>query len=227
MQILTPRTRPRQSPWRTTMLGVMLVGLLLAPLASGAQEEAEETPTSNPIVSTRTGEVPSFGGRRPGPVGDAQPEMVRPAGVKPIAIAIERAAVNAEIEPVKIVDSKMPDPSGPWVVAWYENLAGLGEGSNVVMAGHIDYWNVGPAVFYTINQLAAGDEIAVTGADGDIYRYGVEWVRDYDAATAPVEEIVGQAAGDVLTLITCGGTFDFATGEYLRRTVVRATLIEA
>ncbi|MBA3644119.1 MAG: class F sortase [Chloroflexia bacterium] len=227
MRIETSPAQPRQATWRNGALALMLVALLLAPMATRAQDNAEETPTANPIVSTRTGEVPSFGGRRPGPVGDAQPEVVHPAGIQPISIAIARAAVNAEIEPLKVVDGKMPDPSGPWVVAWYENLAGLGEGSNVVMAGHIDYWNIGPAVFYTISQLAEGDEIAITGADGEVYQYGVEWVRQYEAADAPIEEIVGRAAGDVLTLITCGGTFDYATGEYLQRTVVRANLIEA
>jgi hypothetical protein len=30
----------------------------------------------------------------------------------------------------------------------------------------------------------------------------------------------------VLTLITCGGEFDYASGEYLSRRVVRASLVE-
>jgi LPXTG-site transpeptidase (sortase) family protein len=204
-------------------LAILLAPLLAAPFAVGAQEDEEDgAGTASPIVSTRTGEVPSFGGRRPGPLDEPAPEE-RPAGVAPVAIEIERAAVSAEVEALDIVDGAMADPTGPWVVAWYEDLAGLGEVGNVVMAGHIDYWNVGPAVFYTIGQLAEGDEIGVTGTDGEVYAYAVEWVRQYDAADAPLEEITGRTGDETLTLITCGGTFDYATGEYLQRTVVRAS----
>ena len=227
-----PRTRPAHRRRRPApiALPLLLAALLLAPVVVRAQETDEEDAAATPsarIVSTRLGEVPSYGGRRPGPFNRPAPPPDRPAGVRPLSIEIERAAVNAEIEALDIVDGAMQDPSGPWVVAWYEDLAGLGEAGNVVMAGHIDYWNVGPAVFYTIGQLAAGDEIAVTGADGEVYRYQVDWVRQYAAADAPLEEIAGRTDDEALTLITCGGTFDYATGEYLQRTVVRANRVEA
>ena len=38
-------------------------------------------------------------------------------------------------------------------------------------------------------------------------------------------DIVGDTGEETLTLITCGGTFDPATGEYNERWVVRANLI--
>lgn len=229
MPTRSPIVRFGRARRAASALAVLLALPLLLPVAGRAQEGGEEeaAATSVPIVSTRLGEVPSFGGRRAAPVGAAAPTEVRPEGAQPVALRIERAAVEAEIEPLAIVDGAMQDPTGPWVVAWYEDLAALGEGGNVVMAGHIDYWNVGPAVFYTIDDLAEGDPIAVTGADGEVYDYAVEWVREYDAADAPLEEIVGREAGDALTLITCGGAFDYATGEYLQRTVVRASRRDA
>ena len=209
-------------------LALLLAVVFAGPAVVGAQDEDQPEATATvPIVSTRTGEVPSFGGSRPGPLDRAAPPPARPAGVRPIAIEIDRAAVNAEIEALDVVDGRMQDPTGPWVVAWYEDLAGLGEAGNVVMAGHIDYWNVGPAVFYTVGQLVEGDEITVTGADGEVYTYQVEWVRQYDADDAPLEEIVGGTTEEALTLITCGGTFDYTDGEYLQRTVVRAARVEA
>ncbi len=223
--------RPGRVRGLAPALACLLALLLVVPLAVRAQDEDEPTPEATPeagrIVSTLVGEVPTTGARRPGPFDLAPPPLVRRAGVQPIAIQIERAAVDAEIEPLRIVNGTMQDPTGPWVVAWYENLAGLGEGGNIVMAGHIDYWNVGPAVFYTINQLAQGDEIDVTGADGKVYTYRVEWVRQYDADNAPLEEIVGPTEDESLTLITCGGTFDYTNSHYLQRTVVRASRVEA
>ena len=47
-------------------------------------------------------------------------------------------------------------------------------------------------------------------------------MKQFDADNAPLDEIVGPTGRDTLTLITCGGTFDFANGRYLQRTVVRA-----
>jgi len=93
------------------------------------------------------------------------------------------------------------------------------------MAGHIDYWNVGPAVFYSIDELLEGDEITVIADDGQVFTYAVEWVRQYDADDVPLDEVVGSTGTESLTLITCGGTFDYTTAEYLNRTVVRATLV--
>ena len=155
---------------------------------------------------------------RPGPVRcrplagagpgrfNLEPEPVRQqAGIPPTSIQIEQAGVDSEIERLQVIDGQMQDPTGPWVVSWYENLAALGEGGNVVMAGHIDYWNVGPAVFFSIGQLGEGDEVTVTGEDGELYTYAVEWVREYTAADAPLDEIVGSTGTDTLTLITCGG----------------------
>jgi len=174
-----------------------------------------------PIVSTKTGEMPTTGGLRPGPIG-LNPAPVLAAGVKPVAIKIQKAGVDAEVESIEIVDGKMQDPTGPWVVSWYKETAKLGEQGNAVMAGHLDYWDVGPAVFYSVGSLQTDDQIQVTGEDGQVYTYAVEWVKNYDSENAPISEIVGPTDDESLTLITCGGPFDYQNGVYLQRTVVRA-----
>lgn len=180
----------------------------------------------SPIVSIRTGEVPSVGARRPGPVDQTFTAATsRAPGLAPIALQVEAALIDAPIEVLRVIDGTMQDPSGPWEVGWYENLASLGDGSNVVMAGHIDYWNVGPAVFYNIASLTAGDEVQVTAEDGQIFTYEVEWVREYPADNLPLDEVVGPTPTESLTMITCGGTFDYATAHYLSRTAVRATQV--
>jgi LPXTG-site transpeptidase (sortase) family protein len=90
------------------------------------------------------------------------------------------------------------------------------------MAGHLDYWDVGPAVFYHIGDLQPGDKISVTGKDGKIYTYQVDWVKNFDANNAPLQDIVGPTKTESLTLITCGGPFDYQNGVYLQRMVVRS-----
>jgi len=173
------------------------------------------------IRPTGVGDVPSTGASRPGPANVVL-ERLRSDVVAPIGLAIESAGVDAGLEALRVVDGAMQDPTGPWIVAWYENLGALGKIGNVVMAGHIDYWNVGPAVFYNLSTLQPGDEIVVAGDDGRTYPFAVEWVRQYDSASIPLDEVTGPTAEQSLTLITCGGAFDYTNGHYLQRTVVRA-----
>ncbi len=207
----------------------LLLSLILPLVGAAAQEGDEDTATTEALA-----EVPTTGARRPGPVILAatrvetpEPEPVE--GVAPIALQVDSVGVDAPIELGAVVDGVMLDPSGPWVVSWYEPLGKVGEGGNVVMAGHVDYWNVGPAVFWDVRYLPAGDVITVVGEDGKNYEYAVQWTQSYLADQLTPEVIQGEIVGDTgeetLTLITCGGEFDPATGEYNERWVVRANLI--
>ncbi len=207
----------RVGPPRRTRLLVVLAGVLV--LSTGGAVAAQER-----VVTDPRGEVPTTGGPRPGPIG-SNPSTARPRGVLPVAIKIDKAQVDAQIEQQEIVGGAMQNPSGPWVVSWYKETGKLGEVGNAVMAGHLDYWDVGPAVFSNLGRLSEGDEIAVTGDDGATYTYRVVWSRLFETATAPIAEIVGPTADESLTLITCGGPFDDERGEYIQRLVVRAVRV--
>ncbi len=153
-------------------------------------------------------------------------------GEVPVAIQIPDAEVDAEVELNEIVDGVMQDPTGPWVVTWYQDLAALGEESNVVMAGHVDYWDVGPAIFYDITNgdVSEGDQITGVGEDGSTFLYEVklrETVEVSALTSEKIGEIVGPTKRESITLITCGGEFDYSTGEYLSRTWLRAERVTA
>ncbi len=215
------------------MLGLLALLLTLAfPLVTVQAQDDEEAPQA-------LSEVPSYGAARPGPIrlaqaaGDAvavDEEEAAPEGVTPVSILIESAGIDAPIERVDIVDGVMQNPSGPWVVSWYDDLPALGEGGNVVMAGHVDYWDTGPAVFWDLPSLEEGDNIRVYGEDGQVYEYSVQWSRLYDVATELTpeviqSEVVGETDEESLTLITCGGDFNVDTQEYVSRRVLRAVRI--
>ena len=198
----------------------------IAPARIFAQDTDDDGPPS--ITSVQQGDMPTSGGARPGPstplTAPAQPLR---EGVLPLSIQIEAAEVDAVIEIREIVDGVMQDPTGPWVVSWYEETPKTGGDGNTVMAGHVDYWNVGPAVFYNLGRLEQGDVIEVLGEDNRIYSYRTSWVRDYLSSELDMEtiqEIVGPTSQRSLTLITCGGEFDYSTGQYLSRTALRAHL---
>ncbi len=197
----------------------LLAAVMVLTLLGGRTAVAQD---GGRIVSSEVGEMPTTGGQRPGPSGVMPGGSAGPVGAIPVAIEIANAAVNAQVEQQQIVDGVMLDPSGPWVISWYEESSRLGEIGNILMAGHLDYWDVGPAVLYNINNLNEGDLIQVTGEDGVIYTYSVIWRENFETATAPIQDIVGPTDAESLTIITCGGPFDYANGVYLQRTVVRA-----
>src|SRR5829696_7867169 len=133
----------------------LLLSVFVPLLVAGAQEAGDDGATTEALS-----EVPTTGARRPGPVilaasrvtaPDAEPEPTPlPEGVAPVELLIDSVGVDAPIELGAVTDGAMQDPSGPWVVSWYNQLGKIGEGGNVVMAGHVDYWNVGPAVFWDV-----------------------------------------------------------------------------
>lgn len=173
-------------------------------------------------------EVPSTGAGRPGPLVPVPlaPPSARLRGVVPLQIVIDKAAVDAPVEQVDIIDGVMQNPSGPWVVSWYPDLGAPGERGNAVMSGHVDYWDVGPAVFWNLTQMVPGDEIRVVGEGDRVFTYAMTWAKNYvvaDMTQADFDEMLGDAGGEALTLITCAiGTWDEATQQYRERTVVRA-----
>ena len=149
-----------------------------------------------------------------------------PVAVPPVRLLIPAIGVDAPVS-VKGVrpDAVMDVPNGPEDVAWYNFTARPGMGGNAVLSGHLDYRNYGAAVFWRLKELGEGDIVEVRLADGSALRYQVSLKLSYDARMAPVSEIVGPTSKEVVTLITCGGTFDSGSRNYSDRLVVRAERI--
>lgn len=214
---------------RSLIVAAAALGSSRLAFAQDDESTPESTPSQPPIESTTTGELPSSGALRPGPVGENSPLARASNPTDPVNIIVEKAGINASVEQQDIVNGVMTNPSGPWVVAWYPQTATLGEQGNVVMAGHVDFWNVGPSVFFNVRDLVEGDEIVLTGENGNTYTYAVDWVETFlmeDLTTGGVlEDVTGHTDTRSVTLITCGGEFDYVNGEYLSRMVVRGTFV--
>jgi hypothetical protein len=144
----------------------------------------------------------------------------QPAGVTPVAIRIPTAVVDTTIEPLQITDGAPQTPGSTWAVGWYEQLGTLADSENTVFYGLPDYYRVGPAVFWFLPNLVAGDSIEVTGNDGLIYPYIVDSATTYDRATAPLGEIFGQTGEEMLTIFTAAPPYD-SEGNYVSLVVVR------
>ena len=145
----------------------------------------------------------------------------------PIArIKIPGASVDAEVLELGVAkDGVMEAPANPHDIAWYNFSAHPAQQGNVVLAGHVDYHNYGPAVLWRLRELLPGDEIVLMLQDGSSFSYQVFSLSAYDADRAPLQEIVGATQGNQVTIITCIGNFDTSRREYDKRLVVRGHLV--
>jgi LPXTG-site transpeptidase (sortase) family protein len=191
------------------------VGWVLAGNLGGGSSAPEllAVPTAAPRATVRPVATPTS---TPAP-------SPAPVAAPPVRLLIPAIGVDAPVS-VKGVkaDAVMDVPNGPEDVVWYNFTARPGMGSNAVISGHLDYHDYGAAVFWRLKELREGDIVEVRLADGSVLRYRVSLKLSYDARMAPVPEIVGPTSKEVVTLITCGGTFDSGSRTYSNRLVVRA-----
>ena len=145
----------------------------------------------------------------------------------PVSVRIPAIGVNSRLLHLGLnPDGTVRVPSirtSAGLAAWYKYSATPGQIGSSVIEGHVDSAQ-GPAVFFRLGALRPGNVIEVTLADGVTAVFRVTGVREYAKARFPARTIYGTADFAALRLITCGGTFDYATGHYLSSTVVFASL---
>lgn len=156
------------------------------------------------------------------------PEVQPRAGFR---IVIEALDVDADVVKLGMTPDKVPQvPDTGAKVAWYEFTAKPGEGGNAVMAGHVR-WAGDPGAFADLDELEEGDEIRLAWDDGRESVYEVVSSFEINPKRRDAVQVLAPIAEDVLTLITCSGTFvpDAESplgGDFTRRIVVRARLVQ-
>ena len=221
---VSPATYRHRMNANRQSLVLMVVGVALIALAAGVWTGLvpnffEDDPASDLETVTGFGQITIPTGPTPTPAA-----AFPPPSDSPIArLLIPSAEIDAPVVVLGVDDEGVREaPDNAFDTAWYDFSSRPGSGGNAVFSGHVDYVNVGKAVFWNIKDLEPGDAIDVRLEDGTEYRYSVSFKQQYDAATAPVDQIIGVTPKESVTLITCSGTFNSSTGQYDKRLVVRA-----
>ena len=84
----------------------------------------------------------------------------------------------------------------------------------------------GPGVFFRLRLLHRGSRVYVRRADGTLAVFEVTVGAHLPKSRFPTAAVYGPEPDAELRLITCGGTFDYATGHYLSNVIVYATLVQ-
>lgn len=76
-------------------------------------------------------------------------------------------------------DGSLQVPWKPLLAGWFTHSPTPGQVGPAVIAGHVDSWETGPAVFYRLGSLTHGDAVMITRADGSRATFVVDAVREY------------------------------------------------
>jgi sortase (surface protein transpeptidase) len=108
-------------------------------------------------------------------------------------------------------------------VGWYRFGPGISAtAGSVVIAGHVDAAEQGAGAFFKLRDLKPGDPVEVTRPDGTVVRFTVAAREIYEKKAIPLDKYFARDGALRLTLITCGGPFDKATGHYRDNVVITA-----
>jgi sortase (surface protein transpeptidase) len=143
---------------------------------------------------------------------------------KPVSLTIPAIGVKAPIINLGLNrNGTLQVPSTTTVAGWYTGSPRPGATGSAIIAGHVDSYT-GPGVFYWLRKMRPGERIYVRRADGTLAVFTVTVVRMYPKNDFPTTTVYGPVPDAELRLITCGGTFDYATRHYLSNVVVYARL---
>jgi LPXTG-site transpeptidase (sortase) family protein len=143
------------------------------------------------------------------------------ASVVPKSIDIPSIDVEAPLMKLGLKDGEveLPPYEKPTMAGWYTGSAVPGEKGASVIIGHVDT-KTAPAVFYKLRHVRKGETVKVERSDGEVVEYKVDAVEQVHKDAFPLRKVYVE---DGLKLVTCGGRFDQAKGEYLDNVIVYAS----
>jgi hypothetical protein len=190
-----------------------------APIDERAREPAESTATA----AARPTTAAPTASRRPRPKSSAYAprRSYRPVAA-PVSVRIPAAHVDSALDRLGLApDGSIAVPENPARAGWFTGGSKPGQPGPAVLLGHVD-GKSGPAVFFHVAKLRKGDKVYVDRADGSTARFRVTRLVRTRKTAFPTDDVYAPTLEPGLRLVTCGGTFDHATGHYRDNVIVFA-----
>jgi sortase (surface protein transpeptidase) len=143
----------------------------------------------------------------------------------PNRVEIPDLGVDVTVQPVGLDDQgRMGLFRDPSIAAWYQwGPAPASEAGSTVIAAHVDSLEYELLPFARLKDAVAGTQVFVTDAAGTRHPYAVQVVEVLDKADVDWAAAFDRAGAPRLTLVTCGGEFDYGNRRYLSNLVLTAT----
>ena len=158
----------------------------------------------------------------PTPSGTVRPELARSV---PVALRIPAIGVAVSVSELGLnPDRTVQVPTNFQQPGWFRLGPTPGQMGSAVILGHVDSYR-GPAVFFRLRDLRAGDRVEVSLADGVVAHFVVNRVAMYPKVQFPAQQVYGSHGYSALQLVTCGGEFDTHARSYLSNVVAYTSLV--
>ncbi len=198
--------------------------MLVVAAAAGFWRSRTEPSVGAPAVAalaSASAPAPAPSGTTTAPIATTAPaDEVAPTGLRIPALGL-KATVDAVGVDQATGDFAVPPSVDE--VGWYRFGPGLtATAGSIVVAGHVDAADQGKGAFFRLGDLDPGDPIVLTGPDGATREFTVVGRERYEKTRIPLDRYFARDGKPRLTLITCGGPFDKATGHYRDNVVVTA-----
>jgi hypothetical protein len=201
------------------MLAVVLLLIAAGCLAAGLR--GHKDPLAGPAALQFAPPTEGAGATAPAPSRAARP-VARSA---PVALRIPALGVAVSLSTLGLnPDRTVQVPTDFQKPGWFRLGPAPGQVGSAVILGHVDSYK-GPAVFYRLRSLRAGDRVEVRLADGVVAHFMVTKVAMYPKEQFPARQVYGSHGYSALQLVTCGGKFDTRTRSYLSNVVAYSSLV--
>ncbi|MGI9018171.1 MAG: sortase domain-containing protein [Euzebya sp.] len=141
----------------------------------------------------------------------------------PMVVQIPAIGVNASVISLNTdYSGALQVPEDFSQTGWWSGGPEPGEVGPAVIVGHVDSF-LGPAVFYSLEELVYDDAITVIRGDGSAAVFAVRSTLNVEKSEFPTDLVYGETPDAQLRLVTCDGNFD--DGSYLGNLIITAELI--
>lgn len=200
--------------YRTLVVSVLLLGALVS---GSVYFLFFETQNSNQVEQVEQSLDTA-------PIETVVGPLLEPA--EPVQLRIPRLGIKADFsQPLGLTDTNQSEvPNDYDSVGWYKFGPTPGELGPAVVLGHVDSYT-GPAVFFSLGQLQAGDEIFIDRTDGSTATFIVTELERPEQNEFPTKKVYGDIDHAGLRLVTCSGTFVRGKQRYTHNLIVYAKLV--
>ena len=196
------------------------------PASSGVGDPATgSSATPQTLLPDPPGDTNSAAAPGPGPALAAG--VTAPAAPRSAPVALQIPAIGVQVSLTTLglnPDRTVEVPTDFRQAGWFGLGPTPGQVGSAVILGHVDSYK-GPAVFFRIRALQAGDQVNVTLVDGATAHFAVTAVAMYAKDQFPAQQVYASHGDSALQLVTCGGSFDTQSRSYRSNIVAYTTLV--
>ena len=206
-----------------TGLALVVVAVLLWPAGAGVSPAPVRAAV--PAVVPAAVIAPASAAPLAAPPVGAPPAPAAPAQpAQPAQVRIDTIAAAAPVVAVGVDErGAMAVPEDVRTVGWYRFGSRPGSLSgSAVLSGHVDDRVQGRGAFAALGDVEPGDLVEVELTDGTRLGYRVRTVEQVAKDALPADQLFARSGPPRLTLITCGGDFDWTSRTHTENVVVTA-----